>query len=201
MVQPVESSVIYKHYLRKGTHIALGSLAFLIKFLPAPFHVVFTGILALAAWILRPYYPFVSSMARATELRDGVLWGVRYYFGTIFAVSLVFYKHPEITFATWLVLALSDGLSATVGGPSSMPVPWNRKKKLQGTFACFIGAFLALFIAFEWCGVTISPILVYQAIALSLAVAVIESLNTPLDDNLIIGLGASLFMLATGMFL
>jgi dolichol kinase len=200
VVQPVDSEVRYRHYLRKGTHIALGSIALTLKFLPAPYHIVFTGILALGAWILRPYYPLVIPMARPTELRDGVLWGVRYYFGTIFAVSLIFYEHPEITAATWLVLALGDGLSATIGGPASMPVPWNRKKRLAGTFACFVGAFVAMSIAFVWYNIDITPVLLFQAIALSMAVAIFESLNTPLDDNLIIGLGASLIMLATGMF-
>ena len=187
--------------MRKGTHIALGSLALLIKFMPDPYHIAFTGILAIFAWILRPYYPIVSSMARPIEMRDGVLWGVRYYFGTIFAVSLIFYNYPEITAATWLVLALGDGLSAIVGGPYSIPVPWNRNKRLAGTFACFIGAFIAMEIAFFWYGIVFTPLLIFQVIVLSIAVAVFESLNTPLDDNLIIGLGASLIIFATGMFI
>lgn len=199
-MHPVDSGIRYRHYLRKGTHIALGSLALIIKFIPAPYYVVFTGVLAFGSWVLRPYHPLVSPMARATELRDGVLWGVRYYFVTIFAVSLIYYEHPEITAATWLVLALGDGLSATIGGPSSMPVPWNKKKRLAGTFACFVGAFIALSIAFLWYSVAFTPWLVIQAVMLSLTVAVLESLDTPLDDNLIIGLSASLIMLASGMF-
>jgi dolichol kinase len=186
--------------LRKGTHIGLGALALTLKFIPSPFHLVLTAALALASWLLRPYHPLLLPMARPVELRDGVLWGVRYYFGTIFIVSLLFYARPEVTATVWLVLALADGLSATVGGPKSMPVPWNKKKPLAGMIACFIGAFLSFPIAYGWYGIVISPLALFQFAAIAAFVAVFESIDMPLDDNLVIGIVSSALIVAMGLF-
>ena len=200
MLTASNSGFRYRHYLRKGTHIAFGAIALAFKFISPPWHIVLTGTLALISWLLRPHHPLLLPMARPVELRDGVLWGVRYYFGTMFLVSLVFYGRPEVTVGVWLVLALGDGFSATVGGPKSPPVPWNRKKKLFGTIACFFGAFLGLFIAYAWYGIAVVPLVAFQFAAIAASVAVFESIDMPLDDNLVIGVISSVLILAMGLF-
>jgi len=178
----------------------LGSIALLVKFVPVPWQVVGTGVLAVGAWALRSHWQILIPMARPTELRDGVMWGVRYYFGTIFIVALFFHNRPDILTATWLVLAVGDGLSAIVGGPASPPVPWNKRKKVYGSIACFLGSSLALLFALIWMGGSITGVAFFQALVIGAAVAVLESLDTPLDDNLLIGLGTSSLCLILGFF-
>ena len=139
-MEETAAGVRRSHYLRKSAHILFGLPALRSKFIPPPWQVYCAGFLALIAWQLRPHGPFIAAMSRPAELRDGVMWGVRYYFGTLFIVSLFFPFSPEILVATWLVLALADGLSAIVGGPLSPPVPRNLGKRLYGMIACFFGA-------------------------------------------------------------
>jgi len=194
------SEVRYRHYLRKFVHMGLGALALSIRFIPREWTLAALGFAALTAWIIRPYWPVVMPMARATELRDGVMWGVRYYFGTLFLLAVFFGHRPEILTASWFVLALGDGLSATIGGPGSAPVPWNRTKRLYGTLACFAGSAAALILARLW--FLYPPDLegILVAAAIGLAVSVLESLRTPLDDNLLVGFGTALLCSWTGFF-
>lgn len=200
MSETVETGVRYRHYLRKGVHVLLGLFALGLRFIEPPIQVWLLGASALIAWILRPHWKFVIQMARPVELRDGVMWGVRYYFGTLFIIALLFPRSPEILGAAWLVLALGDGLSATVGGPKSISVPWNRKKRLYGTLACFVGSVGGLLLALYWFGGFFTPIAMLQAAFIGLAAAFVESLDTPLDDNLLIGLLVSVLCWMAGFF-
>ncbi len=200
MGSSTESGVRYRHYLRKGVHLLLGVFALGLKYVEPPIHVWLMILPALVAWILRPHWKFVIQMARPVELRDGVMWGVRYYFGTLLIIAILFPGSPEILGAAWLVIALGDGLSATVGGPESVPVPWNKKKRLYGTFACFAGAMSGLLIAQYWFGGFISPAAFVQSAVIGLAAAVVESLDTPLDDNLLLGLLVATLCWLTGFF-
>ena len=195
-----ETGVRYRHYLRKGVHVLLGVFALGLRFVEPPLHVWLLAVPAFIAWVMRPHWKYVIQMARPVELRDGVMWGVRYYFGTLFIVAIMFPYEPEILGAAWLVLALGDGLSATVGGPKSVSVPWNRKKRLYGTVACFFGSAAGLLLALVWFGGFFTPIALLQVAVIGLAAAIVESLDTPLDDNLLMGLVVALLCKTLGFF-
>lgn len=121
------------------------------------------------------------------------------YAGTIIAAIALFPDALEIAMGISAILAFGDG-SATVGGKiiGGAKLPWNREKTWAGFFAFLIvgvpmatlmyyceahnvealGPPLGLFTAFACCGATV------------LAAAIAESIESPIDDNLRVGLTA-----------
>jgi dolichol kinase len=103
--------------------------------------------------------------------------------------------------AGWLAMALGDGLAGILGpGPRvARTVPWNRHKTWWGTVGAFIGVFAACALSLLW-PMPGDPAM-HRPIALSLSAvvgllgALLESFETQLDDNYLVGLGIPFILL------
>lgn len=89
-------------------------------------------------------------------------------------ILVAFLKDTSAIAAGFVVLGLGDGLATIIGGKGKYRLPWNRNKTVEGTTAFFLGSLPAwIFI-----GITALPLAIITAIA--------ESIDTGIDDNLLI---------------
>jgi dolichol kinase len=108
----------------------------------------------------------------------GAFW---YVVGTLLA-ALFLGTSNEIA-AAILTLALGDSAATVVGVRACHPLPYNRRKTVEGSLAFFIFSLpVCLFVG--WIGV-----------ALAAFTAVVEGLSSPIDDNLAVPVAAALFFL------
>jgi len=125
--------------------------------------------------------PFADYLLDSLE-REGVqpahgaFW---YAIGALIALSFI--SVPEKAVSAIMMLAIADGLSTIVGSYGKHPLPYNRKKSIEGTLAFFASGLLSYFL--------IGPL----AVPLALFAAAVESLDLPLDDNLTIPVACALF--------
>ena len=89
-------------------------------------------------------------------------------------ILVAYLKEPGAIAAGFIVLGLGDGLSTLIGRKGKYQLPWNKNKTLEGTAAFFFGSLPAwIFI-----GSVILP--------LAIITALVESVDTGIDDNLLI---------------
>lgn len=108
----------------------------------------------------------------------GAFW---YVVGTL--LLAFFISNPNEIAATILTLALGDSAATIFGIRGVHPLPYNRRKTIEGSFAFLIFS-LSSCLLVGWLG-----------IPLSLLTAVSESLPVPIDDNLLIPITAALFFI------
>jgi dolichol kinase len=122
----------------------------------------------------------------------------------------------------WGALAFGDGLATLVGSQMGKgPLPWNRKKTVSGCVAYVCGATPAMAFLYVWTipNLAESPRMwsaeatqsllaspgIAEVIAISFltaaASALLESLETPIDDNLLAPLGGAVIMTALAYLL
>ena len=103
--------------------------------------------------------------------------------------------------AGWLAMALGDGLAGILGpGPRiGRTVPWNKHKTWWGSVGAFLGVFAACAISLMWPMPGDPALRTEVAVVLSTVVALIgallESFETQLDDNYLVGLGIPFILL------
>jgi dolichol kinase len=206
----------YNRIARKLLHIAGGVFALLVGVLPWwVFLLLALAGLALAYW-LRPDHGMLRAITKPVDRQRGMISGVRGYFWTATLLALLWpllgalgLAQPQrfIAFG-WLALTLGDGLAGILGpAPGSLnTVPWNREKTWWGMWGCFLGALLGFSYAFGPLridgvqGGLGLPVLITAGVLCSAVVAVAESINAPVDDNYVVGIGAPLIaLLALGM--
>ncbi len=108
----------------------------------------------------------------------GAFW---YVVGTLLAA--LFLGNPDEIAAVILTLAAGDSAATIFGVRGRHPLPYNRCKTIEGSIAFFVFS-LTAFLFVGWMGV-----------ALAALTAVVESLPTPVDDNLTIPVAAALFFI------
>lgn len=106
----------------------------------------------------------------------GAFWFV---VGTLL-VALSLGREEQIAAAIF-VLAAGDSAATIFGIRGSHPLPCNRIKTVEGSIAFFVFS-LPVYLLVGWMG-----------IALAALAAIVESLDTPVDDNLLIPIMAILF--------
>lgn len=167
---------------RQSFHLALGIIAlFVLLLLGRPFlmagsffallvgfivvnHLLLGGNVPLAEW-------FTKRFERADAHFPG--WGSACYgIGVLFLSG--FLHEPAAIAASIIVLAVGDGFSTLFGKMGRISLPWNNKKTLEGTVAFVIGSLFGYYFV----GPAIIPVAIIAAI--------VESIDWPLDDNLMI---------------
>ncbi len=179
---------------RQLFHIAIGIVFLLIlnqygqhTFEILLFAAILAGLFAMH-FVLRSHkIPFVTWFIESFE-REGVRvpgFGSAWYaIGALFATVSI--HDVGALSAVICILAFGDSLSTIIGRRGSHPLPYNKKKTIEGSIAFFTGSLAAYYF--------IGPL----AIPLALACAVAESLPIPFDDNIVIPAAAILFFMAVG---
>ena len=108
----------------------------------------------------------------------GAFW---YVVGTLLA-ALFLGTSNEIA-AAILTLALGDSAATIVGVRACHPLPYNRRKTVEGSLAFFVFS-LSVCLFVGWIGVALAAI-----------TAIVEGLPSPIDDNLAVPVAAALFFL------
>lgn len=184
---------------RKAVHMGSGTLAALLHWLPA------WGAWALggAALLMNIFVlPSLSghSLEREQDRRQGVAWGIIFYPLSVLILTLVFARRLEIAAAGWALMAFGDGMATLVGKSLPRPrLPWNRDKSLAGSVALFFcgggTAWLMYLFVAAGHGRHPDPFLVLAAVAATAALAaILESLPTGVDDNLLVPLASGVVL-------
>jgi phytol kinase len=142
---------------RKITHIGVGGIAFLLRFLTwEQAALIALGALAFNAFVL----PRIGgkSMWREAEHGRGYPLGILLYPAAVLALVLVFHDRLEIAAALWGILAFGDGMASLVGQGAGGPrLPWNDRKSWSG------------FVAFVVCGAIGASVLMAWTLGLPLS--------------------------------
>jgi dolichol kinase len=114
---------------------------------------------------------FVQKFERPGAYFPG--WGpANYGLGVLFLSG--FLSDANAIAASLIILALGDGLSTLIGRAGSKRLPWNRKKTIEGSVAFIVGSLPGFFF--------VGPII----LPVAFVAAVVESIDWPIDDNLMI---------------
>ncbi len=112
-------------------------------------------------------------------------WGSAAYTTGVLMLATVLENVPEIA-AGIFILAVGDSFSTIIGAEGKHRLPYNRKKTVEGTIAFFIFSLPA----YLFVGPAIIPV--------ALVAALVEGLDIPLDDNLVIPAVCSVMFLLLG---
>lgn len=172
---------------RQLVHIAMGTFALLLRWLPWWQAVV----LATAAMTFNLLVlPRVGAQLYRPGDHARALHGIVFYPLAIVLLLLAFPARPDIVAAAWGILAAGDGLATLAGRAiGGRRWPWNREKTIGGTLAFATGGAAAgIFLAW-WCRpATVPPPAMIFTIAAPAAAAIVaalvETLPARLDDNL-----------------
>ncbi len=189
--------------LRKAIHILAGFPSLSLKYLSFPYALLLAFFLLIIAILLSPKWKLVIPLLKEEDRVKGYISGVRHYFLTVFILVLLFgyLNSPFLASAGWLALALGDGTAGLVGRRDSAKLPWSRRKTIAGFFSCIVFTFLAILLTYLWFfwGVEFpalfrpSRMLMFALVAF--LIAVFESIDFPIDDNYIVGLGTAFLLL------
>ena len=182
---------------RQAAHMAFGALLVGIgvllgeNALIAALSVCLLGGLALLNW---------HRLGGRNRLVDGVLdsferrsvgfpgkGALMYVVGCLFLAT--FSQSLSFALAMICVLAFGDGFATIIGVRGMHPLAWNRSKSVEG-LAAFVVASVAsasLFIPFN------------AALFFSAVLAVVEAIDFPIDDNLVIPAAAILLKMGIGV--
>jgi dolichol kinase len=196
----------YNRTARKLLHIAGGLGALTLPFIPYWLALAAALAAALLALVLKPQHVWwLRVLSKPRDRLRGVITGMRSYCLVVLLLillwpllNLVYRDAAHYVMLGWLALSLGDGIAGLVGPHPSRAgtVPWNKRKTWWGASACLLATLAAYLICFTipWPAVQVQP-LGYALVTGSLVavvVALLESLETPIDDNYLVGLGATL---------
>ncbi len=109
-------------------------------------------------------------------------WGSACYaMGSLFLVGFL-HSVPEIA-ASIVIIAFGDSLSTIIGKIGRVRLPWSERKTVEGSVAFFIASLPA----YHFVGPIVIPIAIIAAI--------IESIDFPLDDNIIVPIACTMMFL------
>ncbi len=125
---------------------------------------------------------FLRNLDRKDSFMPG--WGVMTYVFGLLLVTVLFPKTAAMT--GMMVLILGDGFSTIVGYHyGSVPLPWSKKKTLEGSFAGFVAALLGTLVFLPF-------VQAFVASSLGLLVESIPRKYHLFDDNVFVPLAAAL---------
>jgi uncharacterized protein (TIGR00297 family) len=187
--------------LRRLFHVGFGSCALLLRWLAG----WQAALLALTAFVFNwQVLPRLGGrgMWRRRELDCGWSPGMLAYPLAVLGLVLVFHDRLGLAAAGWGILAAGDGMASlvglTVGGPR---LPWHGRKSWSG-FVAFVGCGTPA-AALLWAWVARLPLdpaadhwprTLGVAFALAVACAVVESLPTAVDDNVMVPLAIAVLL-------
>jgi uncharacterized protein (TIGR00297 family) len=206
---------------RKAVHLGVGAFAVLLRWL-TPGQAALCALAALLFNLLLLHRLTRSRLLREAERRRGFSWGIALYPAAVLALILVFRGRLELAAAVWGLLAFGDGMATVcgllVGGPR---LPWNRAKTWSGLVAFVLwGTAAAAFLMRwtqravpdaaaagsalpDWVGGSFLAVagggpttwLVLGCLTAAAAAAFAESLDTGVDDNVVVPMvgGATLW--------
>lgn len=182
---------------RKMIHLGAGFLAFGLRWLgPLPLLVVAWVGVAFNSMVL----PRIGGrwLWRRQEIESDRALGVTLYPFTVSLLLLLFYPRPEVAAAGWGLLAFGDGTAALAGQWwGRRRLPWNRRKSWAGFLGYFLVGWLAVVALIAWTRPSQYGILFLWIVSgiVALLGALLESAPQRLDDNLVVPLLTSLFLL------
>jgi len=210
---------------RKSVHVAMGGFALGLRWL-GPWWSAALAIAALLfnLFVLHPLTG--RALLRKGERERGFSLGIALYPAVVLALVVVFHARLELAAATWALLAFGDGMATVAGvllrGPA---LPWNPGKTWSGfvTFVLYGTATAAFLIRWtqraavdgvhldngpvDWVGFSFfasgpgassTTFLLVGCLVAAVAAGFAESLDTGVDDNILVPLvGGGVLYLAT----
>lgn len=208
---------------RKAVHISMGGFAFALRWL-TPWQAMLCAMAALLFNLFVLHRLTRRSLLREGERDRGFSPGIALYPAAVLVSILVFRNRLELAAGTWALLAFGDGMATVAGvllrGPR---LPWNPQKSWAGllAFVLYGGAGAALVVPWvqravldggdsvTWIGrsflaagrdgyATDAALLLAGCFAAAVAAALAESLDTGIDDNILVPVvgGGVLFLAA-----
>ncbi len=173
---------------RQVVHVAMGSLALLLRYLSSWQAMVLAG--GAVAFNLYALPRLAGTLYRPGEVRRRFLSGIVLYPIAVLLLIAAFPDRRDIIAAAWGVLAFGDGMATLVGRRSSGPrIPWNPEKSIAGSIAFIVfGGAAASFLCW-WCRSTIIPppyqwFSVWMPLVAAIVAAAVETIPIRLDDNI-----------------
>jgi dolichol kinase len=205
----------YNRTVRKLLHIAGGLPALSLPWLP--YWVALAGALAALVfgyWLKPRHAWWLRYISKPADRNRNVITGLRGYTVAILLMvlawpllDLVSDEAVRFVMFGWLAMSFGDGLAGLVGpGPSvARTVPWNRHKTWWGLLGGIGGAWVAFIVCFATPLPGSPPHALFYLLEAGSPVAVItgllESLDLPVDDNYVVGIGAPLAALLLALLL
>lgn len=201
---------------RKSVHMSMGLFALLLRWL-SPLGAAACAVTALLFNLVVLHRLTRRSLLRDDERARGYSLGIALYPAAVLALILVFHSRLELAAACWGLMAFGDGMATVTGLTLRGPrLPWNRNKTWWGflAFALYGTCSSALLIRWVQHGDVVggaigmsflgqppgSPVpdvvfLLAGCLAAAVLAGAAESLETPVDDNLLVPLvgGAALY--------
>lgn len=203
---------------RKSVHIVFGAAALLLRWL-TPLQALACALVAAAFNLLLLHRLTRGALLRSGERERRFSPGILLYPLVVAALIAVFHRRLELAAAVWGLLAFGDGMATVVGlwlgGPR---LPWNPRKTWSGLAAFVLCGTVAAAVLIRWTqrGVLdaaggdgraaawigdafldpAAPAFLLAGCAVAAAAAALaESLDTGVDDNLVVPLvgGATLY--------
>jgi dolichol kinase len=174
---------------RQLFHLVLGIASLLILLaLGRPFLIagsfiaIVVGFFFVNRMLLKKKAPIADLFVKRFERKGAIFpgWGSANYGLGVLLVSALLESTPDVA-AVLIVLALGDGFSTLLGKLGKRRLQWNNRKTWEGTVAFLVGSLPG----YLFVGPLILP--------LALLGAFVESIDWPLDDNLMIPLTCTLF--------
>lgn len=185
--------------LRKLVHMAVGLIAFAVRFLGP----LGSAVCALGATLFNLFLlPRIGGkkLWRDEETAQGASLGIVLYPLTVLFLILAFWQRLEVAAAIWGILAFGDGMASLVGmSVGRAKLPWNGEKSWAGSLAYWVFGTAGCATLLLWTaqGSDRQYALAFAlgiSAATALLAAALESLPQGLDDNLGVPLVAGLFL-------
>jgi len=181
---------------RQTVHIGAGFLALTLRWV-SPLQLAW---LAAAGVLFNAYIlPRLGGLGlwRQEEGSVGRAPGVVFYPLTVLLLLLIFGRQPEVAAGGWGLLAFGDGAASLAGlAWGRRQLPWNPAKSWAGLIAFWLVGGSAVALLVQW--VTpgeYAPRFVWEiGFGVALLAAVLESMPTELNDNLVVPLIGALVL-------
>ncbi len=181
---------------RKVVHVGVGGFALLLRWLSWPQAALLAAAAFLFNWQLLPRIGG-RSLWRSHEHGDGYARGILIYPLSVLGLVLWFRDDLWLTGVAWTLLSVGDGLAALAGQALGGPrLPWNPKKGVIGACVFVLASAPAAALVAAWTlrlplSAWWSPRILAVVLPVAIACAIVESLDTTLDDNLTVPLAAA----------
>jgi len=207
---------------RKAVHIGMGCLILALRWL-TPGQAAAVAALAIPFNLFLLHRLTGKALLRPDERARSFSWGIALYPAVVLVLLLVFHRRLELAAACWALLAFGDGMAAvtglSVGGPR---LSWNPNKSWSGVIGFVLYGTAASAFVLRWtqraaldspsveiqylgdsflgttlpgAGMSDTTWLILACAVAALVAALAESLDTGLDDNIMVPLigGLALF--------
>ncbi len=188
-----KKAIKYKteEFQRQIIHLIIGllAIAFLFYFgrgmtIGVVFTVIIAGTFMINAQLLGIRIRLLEWIEARFERKDVLFpgWGSACYAGGVL-IPLIFLTDINQIAAIIFILATGDGFSTIIGRNGKILLPYNKKKTLEGSLAFVIASLPAYYF------------IGFMIIPLAVIATIIESIDWGLDDNIIIPIVGTAFLL------